>query len=99
MLLSNFNLGLSSWWSWFWVCCECSVVLVQVLQHQLDDWMEAHDEEQERKRKAAEADADDGWTVVKRQKVLQLFTMTCGVSALRHTVRLKCRCQLNAAGC
>ena len=34
--------------------------------------MERHDEEQERRRRAAEAEPDDGWTVVKRQKVLPL---------------------------
>lgn len=46
-----------------------------MLQQQLDEWMERHDEEQERRRMAAEAEADDGWTVVKRQKVLPLHCL------------------------
>jgi hypothetical protein len=42
----------------------------QVLQHQLDEWMEEFDAREARKLAAvADAAADDGWTVVKRHKV------------------------------
>ncbi|KXZ54941.1 hypothetical protein GPECTOR_3g110 [Gonium pectorale] len=40
-----------------------------VLQQQIDDWMDAHDAEQERKaREKQEAMGGDGWTVVVRAK-------------------------------
>ena len=45
----------------------------QALQAQLDDWVAEHEAAAERKRKAAEEAADDGWTVVKRQKVWAYF--------------------------
>ncbi len=41
----------------------------QALQAQLDHWVAEHDAAAERKRKAAEDAEDDGWTVVKRQRV------------------------------
>lgn len=41
----------------------------QVLQQQLGEWMEEFDAREARKRAAADADADESWTVVKRHKV------------------------------
>lgn len=41
----------------------------QVLQRELDDWVVEHEAAAQRKRKAAEAAAEDGWTVVKRSRV------------------------------
>jgi Ribosomal RNA-processing protein 7 (RRP7) C-terminal domain len=41
----------------------------QVLQQELDEWVVDHEAAAVRKRKAAEAAAEDGWTVVKRSRV------------------------------
>jgi Ribosomal RNA-processing protein 7 (RRP7) C-terminal domain len=51
----------------------------QVLQRELDDWVVEHEAAAVRKRKAAEAAAEDGWTVVKRSRVH--FVWRAAVSA------------------
>lgn len=53
----------------------------QVLQHQLDEWMEEFDAREARKLAAvADAAADDGWTVVKRHKGRQTNSDGDGIS-------------------
>ena len=54
----------------------------QVLQRQLDDWVEEHEAAAVRKRKAAEAAAEDGWTVVKRSRVRFFLACCCPCTGL-----------------